>query len=62
MVAKAYQETEKLLNKNKEKLRLLAEELLEKETLMYEDIEQLIGPPPHTHKRAASTSWTQPST
>ncbi|XP_077301487.1 SPG7 matrix AAA peptidase subunit, paraplegin [Arctopsyche grandis] len=51
IVTKAYYRTEKLLNENKNKLKLLAETLLAKETLNYDDVERLIGPPPHGRKK-----------
>ncbi|XP_014209365.1 paraplegin isoform X2 [Copidosoma floridanum] len=50
IVTRAYQRTEKLLSENKEKLKTLAEELLKKETLTYEEVEKLIGPPPFGKK------------
>jgi len=51
LIARAYKRTETLLNENKEKLNLLAEELLKKEVLNYADIEKLIGPPVHGKKQ-----------
>jgi len=45
LVSRAYQETERILSENKEKLRVIAEALVEKETLNYTDMEQLVGPP-----------------
>src|SRR5207302_11509707 len=51
LVAKAYAHTEKVLNENKEKLKLLAETLLEKETLNYTDVVALLGPPPFGEKK-----------
>lgn len=51
MVAKAYFRTEKLLRDNRAKLESMAELLLAKETLNYQDVEALIGPPPHGKKR-----------
>ncbi|XP_065211013.1 paraplegin [Planococcus citri] len=50
LVNKAYRHTESVLLKNKDKLKKLAETLLQKETLRYEEVEQLIGPPPHGRK------------
>ncbi|XP_011496109.1 PREDICTED: paraplegin [Ceratosolen solmsi marchali] len=44
MIAKVYKRCEKLLLENKDKLKLLAETLLEKETLTYEQVEKIIGP------------------
>jgi len=51
LVARAYRHTEKILLDNKEKLRAVAEALLEKEALSYKDMEQLIGPPPFGNKK-----------
>lgn len=51
LVAKAYQATEKVLKKHKDKLELLAENLIKKETLNYDDVEKLLGPPPFGQKK-----------
>ncbi|XP_036296769.1 paraplegin isoform X11 [Pipistrellus kuhlii] len=51
LVAKAYRHTEKVLQDNLDKLQALAGALLEKEVINYEDIEALIGPPPHGPKK-----------
>lgn len=51
LVTAAYLKTEQVLKENKEKLELLAETLLEKETLNYDEVEKLIGPPPFGKKR-----------
>ncbi|XP_014474861.1 PREDICTED: paraplegin [Dinoponera quadriceps] len=51
MIAEAYERTRKLLLDNKDKLDVLAQALLEKETLTYDDVEKLIGPPPYGKKR-----------
>uniref|UniRef100_A0A803T1S0 SPG7 matrix AAA peptidase subunit, paraplegin n=1 Tax=Anolis carolinensis TaxID=28377 RepID=A0A803T1S0_ANOCA len=52
--------TEKLLLDNRDKLRMLANALLEKEVINYEDIEALIGPPPHGPKKMISPqSWIE---
>lgn len=53
LVAEAYKETEKILLQNKDKLRLIAEALLEKESLSYQDMEQLVGPPPYEKETGA---------
>lgn len=45
LVAEAYAKTEKVLQDNKEKLKHLAETLLQKETLNYDEVVELIGPP-----------------
>ena len=50
LVARAFQHTVKVLQDNKDKLHTLATTLLEKEVMSYEDIEALIGPPPHGKK------------
>ncbi|KFM66429.1 Paraplegin, partial [Stegodyphus mimosarum] len=44
LVARAYKKTETVLLENRNKLNLMAEELLKHEVLNYEDIEKLIGP------------------
>lgn len=51
LIAKAYKKTEEVLLKNKDKLELLAETLIKKETLNYQDVEELLGPPPFGKKR-----------
>ncbi|KAF2901674.1 hypothetical protein ILUMI_04517 [Ignelater luminosus] len=51
LIAKAYKHTEQVLIENKDKLDLLAESLLKRETLNYEDVETLIGPPPFGKKK-----------
>uniref|UniRef100_A0A034WSE7 Paraplegin n=1 Tax=Bactrocera dorsalis TaxID=27457 RepID=A0A034WSE7_BACDO len=45
LVSSAYQKTEELLKKNLDKLEKIAEALLEKETLSYDEVVTLIGPP-----------------
>ncbi|XP_012138148.2 SPG7 matrix AAA peptidase subunit, paraplegin [Megachile rotundata] len=50
IITEAYKTTEKLLLDNKDKLIILAEALLKKETLTYKEIEALIGPPPFGKK------------
>uniref|UniRef100_A0A8D0L5E9 SPG7 matrix AAA peptidase subunit, paraplegin n=1 Tax=Sphenodon punctatus TaxID=8508 RepID=A0A8D0L5E9_SPHPU len=58
LVAQAYRRTEKLLLDNRDKLRMVANALLEKEVVSYEDIEALIGPSPHGPKKMiAPQSW-----
>ena len=54
MIAEAYKKTEYLLLEHKELLEKMAVELLERETLNYDDVEQLIGPPPHGKKHLIS--------
>lgn len=51
LIARAYKRTETLLTENRDKLTLLAEELLKREVLNYADIEKLIGPPLHGKKQ-----------
>uniref|UniRef100_A0A1I8PDJ0 AAA+ ATPase domain-containing protein n=1 Tax=Stomoxys calcitrans TaxID=35570 RepID=A0A1I8PDJ0_STOCA len=45
IIASAYEKTQKILTENSDKLKKLAEALLEKETLNYEEVVNLIGPP-----------------
>ncbi|XP_067392824.1 mitochondrial inner membrane m-AAA protease component paraplegin [Emydura macquarii macquarii] len=60
LVAQAYRITEKLLLDNRDKLQMLANTLLEKEVINYEDIEALIGVPPHGPKKMiAPQSWLE---
>ncbi|XP_016949391.1 paraplegin [Drosophila biarmipes] len=47
VVARAYQTTEGILALHRGKLEKLAEALLEKETLDYDQVVELIGPPPY---------------
>lgn len=55
LVGKAYKATEQLLSEHRDKLKLVAEALLEREVLNYKDIEALIGPPPHGKKQMIET-------
>merc|ERR1719154_626673 len=50
MIAHAYKLTEKVLQDNQDKLEILAQKLLEVETLNYGDVEALLGPPPFGKK------------
>lgn len=60
LVATAYKHTEKLLLENKDKLKMLANALLEREVINYIDIEALIGPPPHGPKKMITPqSWVE---
>ena len=43
LIAGAYKRTERCLQENQDKLQLLAEELIKKETLNYQDVEALLG-------------------
>jgi spastic paraplegia protein 7 len=54
LIAEAYRKTEELLQAHKENLKLMAEALLSKETLNYDDVEKLLGPPPHGKKHLVS--------
>jgi len=50
LIAKAYKKTETLLRENQDKLEKLSKLLLEKETLNYQDVEDLLGPPTYGKK------------
>ncbi|XP_061162893.1 paraplegin-like isoform X2 [Saccostrea echinata] len=50
LVSKASLQSKKILEENMDKVHKVAKELMERETLSYEDIEKLIGPPPHGNK------------
>jgi len=54
LIAGAYKRTERCLQENQDKLQLLAEELIKKETLNYQDVEALLGPPPFGKKHLVS--------
>ncbi|KAL0902773.1 hypothetical protein ABMA27_000575 [Loxostege sticticalis] len=51
LIANAYYRTEEILRTNQDKLKLLAEELLKKETLNYKEVEAILGPPPFPRKK-----------
>jgi spastic paraplegia protein 7 len=51
LVARAYAKTAEVLTENKDKLEKLAEVLMTKETLNYDDITAIIGPPPFGKKK-----------
>ncbi|KAK2578833.1 hypothetical protein KPH14_002450 [Odynerus spinipes] len=51
LIAKAYENAQEIITENKDKLERLAEALLKKETLTYDDVEKLIGPPLYGKKR-----------
>ncbi|KAM3877056.1 mitochondrial inner membrane m-AAA protease component paraplegin [Diretmus argenteus] len=60
LIASAYRRTEKLLLENRDKLTVLANALLEREVVNYDDIEALLGPPPHGPKKMiAPQSWVE---
>merc|ERR1719336_138546 len=50
LIADAYRKTEDLLKAHQDKLELLAQLLIKKETLSYQDVEDLLGPPPFGKK------------
>ena len=54
MIAEAYRRTEEILKNHQEALEKMAQALLERETLNYEDVETLIGPPPFGKKHLVS--------
>merc|ERR1719228_37939 len=54
LIAAAYKRTESTLLEHKDKLETLAESLLLKETLNYQDVEALLGPPPFGKKTLVS--------
>ncbi|ERL84158.1 hypothetical protein D910_01531 [Dendroctonus ponderosae] len=51
LVGEAYRYTEGVLKKNRDKLEMLAQNLINKETLNYDDVEKLLGPPPYGKKK-----------
>uniref|UniRef100_A0A673A6Q6 Mitochondrial inner membrane m-AAA protease component paraplegin n=1 Tax=Sphaeramia orbicularis TaxID=375764 RepID=A0A673A6Q6_9TELE len=60
LIARAYRHTEKVLLDNRDKLTLLANALLEREVVNYDDIEALLGPPPHGPKKMIiPQSWLE---
>lgn len=50
LIFAAYKKTEEVLKANMDKLTLLAESLLQKETLNYDDVEAILGPTPYGQK------------
>jgi len=54
LIAAAYKRTEECLLKHQHQLEQLAQLLLEKETLNYDEVEALLGPPPHGQKHLIS--------
>ncbi|KAE9553517.1 hypothetical protein FO519_003266 [Halicephalobus sp. NKZ332] len=56
LVSKAYFATEELIRKNRDKLETLAKALLDKETLTYEQVKQLIGPPTYGDKNVVDVA------
>ncbi|KAJ8737461.1 hypothetical protein PYW08_000056 [Mythimna loreyi] len=51
LIGEAYFRTEKLLRDNQDKLIMLAEALLKKETLNFQDVENILGPTPFPKKK-----------
>ena len=54
LIAESYRLTQEVLREHREALEKMAEALLVKETLNYDDIEALLGPPPHGKKALVS--------
>ncbi|XP_071540541.1 mitochondrial inner membrane m-AAA protease component paraplegin [Panulirus ornatus] len=52
LIFAAYKKTEEVLLANMDKLKLLSEALLQKETLNYDDVEAILGPPQYGPKVA----------
>ncbi|XP_046836751.1 paraplegin [Vespa crabro] len=50
LIAEAYEKAQQIIVDNRDKLEKIAEALIEKETLNYDDVEKLIGPPPYEKK------------
>ncbi|KAF3832739.1 hypothetical protein F7725_026404 [Dissostichus mawsoni] len=60
LIARAYRHTEKILLDNRDKLALLANALIDREVVNYEDIEALLGPHPHGPKKLiAPQNWLE---
>lgn len=55
MIEAAYQRTKKILTENKDKLKILAELLLEKEVIFKEDVEKIFGKRPYEKKEVIET-------
>lgn len=51
LISSAYERTQKVLDDNKQLLETLISELLERETLTYDEVVNLIGPPPYKDKK-----------
>lgn len=54
LIAQAYQRTEEVLKNHSQALETMAQALLQRETLNYSDVEQLLGPPPFGKKHLVS--------
>ncbi|CAG4984139.1 unnamed protein product [Parnassius apollo] len=51
LIANAYYRTEEILRNNEDKLKKLAEELYKRETLNFDDVKAILGPPPFPRKK-----------
>ncbi|XP_052752497.1 paraplegin [Galleria mellonella] len=51
LIADAYYRTENILRTNQDKLKALAEELLKNETLNFQQVQDILGPPPFPRKK-----------
>ncbi|CAK1588033.1 unnamed protein product [Parnassius mnemosyne] len=51
LIANAYYRTEEILRNNEDKLKKLAEELYKRETLNFDDVKAILGPPPFSKKK-----------
>ncbi|XP_063634046.1 paraplegin isoform X3 [Cydia splendana] len=51
LVAQAYYRTEEILRTNQDKLKALAESLFAKETLNFQEVQAILGPPPFKGKK-----------
>uniref|UniRef100_H2Y535 AAA+ ATPase domain-containing protein n=1 Tax=Ciona savignyi TaxID=51511 RepID=H2Y535_CIOSA len=56
-VKAAYERAKEVLGRNRDLLVMLSKELLQKETLNYEDVVDIIGPPLHSGKAQVPTWW-----
>lgn len=61
IIGRAYERTKKLLLEQRDKLEILAKELLEKEILFQSDLERLIGKRPFEHETAYEAFTKVPS-
>ena len=55
LIASAYTRTEQMLIQSKDKLKQVAEELLKKETMTFEDLSAILGKPVTKHKIPSDT-------
>ncbi len=51
LIDKAYQRAVNIIKENKEKIKILAEYLLEKEVILTDDVERILGPRPYAEKQ-----------